>query len=77
MHAQQMPLAPHPIPPLGALGTFAGPMGPLTHASPAAMLKVPQDLHRDDIKVSLSAASADDRLVRIDFEFYILIDLIK
>lgn len=72
MHAQQMPLAPHPIPPLGvgALGTFAGPMGPLAHASPAAMLKVPQDLHREDIKVSLSAASADDRLVRSFFSYY-------
>lgn len=76
MHAQQMPMAPHPIPALGALGTFAGPMG-IPHASQAAMLKVPQDLHREDLKVSLAVASAEERLVRlVSFAlFYILSDL--
>lgn len=63
MHAQQIPLTPHPIPTLaGSLGSFAGPMG-LPHG-PQALLKVPQDLHREDIKVPLGGPSAEERLVR-------------
>lgn len=63
MHAQQIPLTPHPsIPTLaGSLGAFAGPMG-LPHG-PQALLKVPQDLHREDIKVPLGGPSAEERLV--------------
>lgn len=64
MHAQQIPLTPHPIPTLaGSLGSFAGPMG-LPHG-PQALLKVPQDLHREDIKVPLGGPSAEERLVSI------------
>lgn len=62
MHAQQIPLTPHPIPTLaGSLGSFAGPMG-LPHG-PQALLKVPQDLHREDLKVPLGGPSAEERLV--------------
>lgn len=66
MHAQQIPGGPpQPIPTLGALagplGAFAGPMG-LPHAH-QALLKVPQDLHREDHKVPLGGPSADERLV--------------
>ncbi|XP_031636006.1 protein groucho isoform X2 [Contarinia nasturtii] len=60
MHAQQIPMTPHPIPTLGSLGSFAGPMG-LPHG-PQALLKVPQDLHREDIKVPLGGPSAEERL---------------
>lgn len=63
MHAQQIPLAPHPIPSLaGSLGSFAGPMG-LPHNPQALGLKVPQDLHREDLKVPLGGPSAEERLV--------------
>lgn len=63
MHAQQIPLTPHPIPSLaGSLGSFAGPMG-LPHAS-QALLKVPPELHREDIKVPLGGPSVEERLVR-------------
>lgn len=67
MHAQQMPMAPHPgMPALGALGSFAGPMG-IPHASQAAMLKVPQDLHREDMKIPMGGASVEERLVGFSF----------
>lgn len=46
--------------PLGAFG--AGPMG-IPHA-PQGLLKAPQDLHREDIKVPLGPGPADERLVR-------------
>lgn len=63
MHAQQIPLTPHPIPTLaGSLGSFAGPMG-LPHGGPQALLKMPQDLHREDIKVPLGGPSSEERLV--------------
>ena len=70
MHAQQIPGAPQqPIPGLGALagplGAFAGPMG-LPHGH-QALLKVPQELHREDIKVPLGGPSADERLVSWGF----------
>lgn len=72
MHAQQMPMAPHPgIPTLGALGSFASPMG-MPHASQAAMLKVPQDLHREDMKIPMGGASVEERLVRINFYEFLL-----
>lgn len=47
----------------GPLGAFAGPMG-LPHGHPG-LLKAPQELHREDIKVPLGGASAEERLVRI------------
>lgn len=75
MHAQQIPLTPHPIPTLaGSLGSFAGPMG-LPHG-PQALLKVPQDLHRDDIKVPLGGPSAEERLVSTNFNEFFLIQTI-
>lgn len=66
MHAQQIPGAPpQPIPTLGALagplGAFAGPMG-LPHGH-QALLKMPQELHREDMKVPLGGPSAEERLV--------------
>lgn len=66
MHAQQIPLAPHPLAPslAGTLGSFAGPMGLPGHG-PQALLKVPQDLHREDIKVPLGGPSVEERLVII------------
>jgi hypothetical protein len=68
IHAQQIPGAPpQSIPsalgPLGPLGAFAGPMG-LPHGGPQSLLKNPQDLHREDIKVPLAGPSAEERLVR-------------
>lgn len=62
MHAQQIPLTPHPIPSLA--GSFAGPMG-MPHASQAALLKVPPELQREDIKLPLGGPSAEERLVNI------------
>lgn len=79
MHAQQIPGAPpQPIPALGALGplgAFAGPMAvPHGHQ---ALLKLPQELQREDIKVPLGGPSADERLVSIHdifiFEFFLLL----
>ncbi|CAO1436459.1 unnamed protein product [Diamesa tonsa] len=66
IHAQQIPGAPpQPIPGLGALagplGAFAGPMGSLPHGPQGLLGKVPQDLHREDIK-PLAGPSADERL---------------
>lgn len=58
MHAQQIPLTPHPIPTLA--GSFAGTMG-LPHG-PQALIK-PQDLHREELKVPLGGPSAEERLV--------------
>lgn len=65
IHAQQIPGAPpQSIPsalgPLGPLGAF-GPMG-LPHG-PQSLLKNPQELHREDIKVPLAGPSAEERLV--------------
>uniref|UniRef100_A0A1L8DXQ3 Putative transducin-like enhancer of split protein n=1 Tax=Nyssomyia neivai TaxID=330878 RepID=A0A1L8DXQ3_9DIPT len=66
IHAQQLPGAPpQPIPSLGAalagpLGAFGGPIG-LPHGGPQGLLKAPQDLHREDIKVPLGPA-AEERL---------------
>lgn len=65
MHAQQIPMTPHPIPTLGSLGSFAGPMG-LPHG-PQALLKVPHDLQREDIKVPLGGPSAEERLVNTNY----------
>lgn len=45
--------------PLGPFGA-AGQLG-LPHAS--NLLKAPQDLHREDIKVPLGGTSAEERLV--------------
>ncbi|CRL07169.1 CLUMA_CG020157, isoform A [Clunio marinus] len=64
IHAQQIPGAPtQSIPsslgPLGALGAF-GPMG-LSHGS-QALLKNPQDIHREDIKVPLVVSAVEERL---------------
>lgn len=69
IHAHQIPGAPpQPMPGLGSLagplGPFGGPMGlPHAAAGPPGLLKAPQDMHREDIKVPLGPA-ADDRLVR-------------
>lgn len=46
------------------MGAFAGPMG-LPHG-PQSLLKNPQDLHREDIKVPLAGPSAEERLVNIE-----------
>lgn len=71
MHAQQIPLTPHPIPTLaGSLGSFAGPMG-LPH-NPQALLKVPQDLHREDMKGPLGGPSAEERLVISDKKNFLI-----
>lgn len=68
IHAQQIPGAPpQSIPsalgPLGPLGAFAGPMSLAGPHGPSSLLKNPQDLHREDIKVSLAGPSAEERLV--------------
>jgi hypothetical protein len=71
IHAQQIPGAPpQTLPtalgPLGPLGAFAGPMGLGGPHGPASLLKTPQDLHREDIKVPLAGPSAEERLVSVD-----------
>ena len=56
---------PQPMPSLGALGplgAFGGPMG-LPHAG-QGLLKAPQELHREDLKVPLGGPSAEERLVK-------------
>ncbi|KAL5274249.1 hypothetical protein ACFFRR_000793 [Megaselia abdita] len=58
IHAQQIPPGPMPQVPLGPFGA-AGQLG-LPHAS--NLLKAPQDLHREDIKVPLGGQSAEERL---------------
>lgn len=65
MHAQQTPGGPpQAIPSLGALGplgAFGGPI--LLSHGPQSLLKAPQDLHREDIKVPIGGPPADERLV--------------
>lgn len=63
IHAQQIPPGPMPQVPLGPFGQ-AGQLG-LPHAS--NLLKAPQDLHREDIKVPLGGQSAEERLVSFNF----------
>lgn len=56
--------------PLGPLGPFVGPMGGVPHAN-QGLLKAPQELHREDIKVPIGGPSAEERLVIIFFCLYI------
>lgn len=51
----------------GPLGAFGGPMG-LPHGGgggggPQSLIKAPQELHREDIKIPLGGPSAEERLV--------------
>ncbi|XP_063696793.1 protein groucho isoform X4 [Culicoides brevitarsis] len=64
MHAQQAPGGPpQAIPSLGALGPFGALGGPiLLPHGPQSLLKAPQDLHREDIKVPIGGPPADERL---------------
>lgn len=89
IHAQQIPGAPQqPVPSLGPLNlplSFGGPMGGLPHGHPG-MLKMAQEqqqqLHGrgvDDMKmggVGGGGPSVEDRLVRLEISFCLILVLI-